>query len=484
MNSTNYKNIGLFLGPIAFFTLLYFPTEIVSAEVDKVIAAAAWMIIWWITEAVSIFITGLLPIVLFPLLGIMSIKEVCPKYASYIIYLLFGGFVIGLAIEKVQLHKRFALNILKLTGTSANGIVLGFMLASVLMSMWISNVATAVIMLPIAVSVIDLIMKEEKKHSSGKKNRYEKQYHNFALSVMLGIAYSANVGGVATIIGTPPNVYMLGYVQENYNIDIDFLSWFTLGFPFSALMFLIIYFIIVYVFYPNKLGKLKLSRDLIRDELKKLGRINKEEKIVIFIFLITVTLWMSQTIIKKWVPVLGNTTIAMIGAFAMLIAPSNLRKREFIMEWEDMSRFPWGIIIMYGGGIALGSALAKVGLIAMIAEFVSVQDWSAFASIIFIAIIVLFATELMSNTALITIVMPLLAGTATGLDAPLLYIIIPATIAASCAFILPISTPPNAVVYSSGRIKIHEMARIGIVLNIITILVLMILAKFVIPMIF
>ena len=484
-----YKNIGFVLVPIIFFVLLSLPINIVSSEADKVIAVAAWMVIWWITEAVSIFTTALLPLVLFPLLGIMNLKEVCPNYAHPILYLFFGGFVIALALEKVQLHKRFALNILRLTGTKANGVVFGFMLASVLMSMWISNTATSIIMLPIAISVIDLMIKEEKKYINDDENKIlkqyrAKQYHNFALSIMLGIAYCANVGGVATIIGTPPNLFMAGYLQYN-NISIDMWQWMKLGVPFSLVMLGIIYFLSVYLFYPNWLGELKLSGIIVHSQLKKLGKMSKEEKIVMIIFLITVFLWIFQKQIKVWFPALGNTTIiAMLGAFTMLVVPSNLKKREFVMKWDDMKRFPWGIIIMFGGGIALAAAFSKVGLIDMIASFVSSQDWGLSVVTVFFAVFALFATELMSNIALLTIALPLIGGIAVGLEVPLLYVVIPVTIACSCAFTLPISTPPNAVVYSSGHIKIHEMARIGIFLNIITILILIVIAEFVVPVIF
>ena len=486
MKVFSYKNIGFLLGPIAFFSLLYLsPLDNVSLIADKVIAVVAWMVIWWVSEAVSIFITALIPIVLFPLLGIMNIKEVCPHYSNQILYLFFGGLVIALALEKVQLHKRFALNILRLTGTNANGIVLGFMLASALMSMWISNTATSIIMLPIAISVVDLIKREETKSLKENDSVNSKKYRNFAISIMLGIAYSANVGGVGTIIGTPPNVFMVGYMSDSYGIDIGMGQWMLVGVPFTLIMLGIIYCLSVYVFYPNRLGKLKLSGKVIQSELKKLGRVNKKEKIVMVIFLTTVFLWIFQRQIKVWIPSLGNITIAMLGAFAMLVVPSNLRKREFILQWRDMKRFPWGIIILFGGGIALAAALSKAGLIDMIAHFASSQvSWSLLTVTIFLIAFVLFATELMSNIALITIGLPLITGVAIGLGAPLLYVVVPVTIACSCAFTLPISTPPNAIVYSSGHIKIHEMARIGIFLNIITILVLIIIAEFVVPAIF
>jgi len=446
---------------------------------DPVIAVAAWMIIWWITEAVSISVTALLPLALFPLLGILDIKSVASNYANPIVYLFFGGFIIALALEKVNLHKRIALSILKITGTKANGIILGFMISTALMSMWISNTASTVVMLPIAISVIGLLMNDT--------DGFTKKDQNFALAIMLGIAFSANIGGMATLIGTPPNSVMLAFLNEQYQIDIGFFQWMTMGVPFSIIMLAIAYFFIVHVFYPNKLGIISASGNIIQTEIDKLGRITKAEKIVLAIFILTACAWILRGPINNWFPSLKltDTTIAMIAAVAMFIVPLDLKKGSFPLQWEDTRRLPWGILVLFGGGLALASGLTQAGFIDMIGEYMAAKaHWSIWVITLVLIILMLFMTELMSNVALVTILIPLVVGISIGLDVPILYMVVPVTLAASCAFMLPMATPPNAIVFASGHVKVHEMARIGIVLNVISVLLLMVVAYYIVPLIF
>ena len=473
------KQIAFLLGPILCALILWLPFTIINEQMDPVIAVAVWMIIWWITETVSISVTALLPLALFPLLGILDIKSVASNYANPIVYLFFGGFVIALALEKVKLHKRIALSILKITGTKANGIILGFMISTALMSMWISNTASTVVMLPIAVSVISLLM--------NNADGFTKKDQNFALAIMLGIAFSANIGGMATLIGTPPNSVMLAFLNEQYQIDIGFFQWMIMGVPFSIIMLAIAYFFIVYVFYPNKLGTISASVNIIQTELDKLGRFTKGEKIVLAIFILTAVAWILRGPINNWFPnlKLTDTTIAMIAAVAMFIVPLDLRKGQFPLEWKDTSRLPWGILVLFGGGLALASGLTQAGFIDMIGEYMAAKaHWSIWIITLVLIILMLFMTELMSNVALVTILVPLVVGIAIGLDIPILYMVVPVTLAASCAFMLPMATPPNAIVFASGHIKVHEMARIGIVLNIISVLLLMVVAYYIVPLVF
>jgi len=395
------------------------------------------------------------------------------------VYLFFGGFVIALALEKVQLHKRIALSILKITGTNANGIILGFMIATALMSMWISNTASTVVMLPIAVSVIALLMDDA--------DGFTKNDQNFALAIMLGIAFSANIGGMATLIGTPPNSVMLAFLNETYQIDIGFFQWMKMGVPFSIVMLAIAYSFIVYVFYPNRLGTIKASGNIIQTELDKLGPMSKGEKVVLAIFLLTAIGWMLRGLFNSWFPnlKLTDTTIAMIAAVAMFIVPINLKKGEFPIKWEDTSRLPWGILILFGGGLALAGGLTQAGFIDMIGEFIaSKSHWSIWVITAVLIVIMLFMTELMSNVALVTILVPLVVGIAIGLEVPILEMVIPVTLAASCAFMLPMATPPNAIVFASGHIKVAEMARVGVVLNVISVLLLCFVAYYIVPMLF
>ncbi|MEP0263043.1 DASS family sodium-coupled anion symporter [Dokdonia sp.] len=474
------KKIGFLVGPLLCILLLILPFDIINPAIDRVIAIAAWMIIWWITEAVSISVTALIPLALFPLLGIGDIKSVASNYANPIVYLFFGGFVIALALEKVQLHKRIALSILKITGTKANGIVLGFMIATALMSMWISNTASTVVMLPIAVSVIQLLMDDA--------DGFTKNDKNFALSIMLGIAFAANIGGMSTLIGTPPNSVMLAFLNENYpELDIGFFQWMKMGVPFAILMLAITYFCITRIFFPNRLGQIGGSGDIIQNELKKLGKMNRGEKIVLVIFLCTAISWMLRSYLNTLLPniTLTDTTISVIAALAMFIVPLDLKKGKFPLDWKDTSRLPWGILILFGGGLALASGLKDAGFIAMIGDYISGQtDWSMWVVTAVLIFLMLFMTELMSNVALVTILIPLVIGIAIGMDVPILQLVVPVTLAASCAFMLPMATPPNAIVFASGHVRVGQMARIGIVLNLISVGLLFAIAYWVVPLLF
>ena len=473
------RKLGFILGPILFVVILYLPFDLVTPKIDTVIAVAIWMIVWWITEAVSISVTALIPLALFPLLGIGDIKSVASNYANPIVYLFFGGFVIALALEKVQLHKRIALSILKITGTKANGIILGFMIATGLMSMWISNTASTVVMLPIAVSVIQLLIDDA--------DGFTKNDRNFALSIMLGIAFGANIGGVATLIGTPPNSVMLAFLNETYNMDIGFFQWMKMGVPFAVVMMTITFFVITRIFFPNHLGNIGKSEHIIQNELDKLGAISKSEKIVLTIFLLTAASWMLRSQLNLLLPgiSLTDTTISVIAALLMFIIPTDFKKGNFPLNWEDTSRLPWGILILFGGGLALASGLADSGFIDMIGNYISSQEnWSVWVVIAVLIFLMLFMTELMSNVALVTILVPLVVGIAIGMDVPILQMVIPVTLASSCAFMLPMATPPNAIVFASGHVRVDQMARIGIVLNLISVGLLFALAYWVVSVLF
>ncbi len=473
------KKIGLLLGPLLFLLIYNLPFIIINAEADKVVAIAVWMICWWITETVSISVTALIPLCFFPLLQIMDIKSTASSYGSPIVFLFFGGFVMALALEKVKLHKRIALNIVKITGTTPNKVILGFMFATAFLSMWISNTATTVVMLPIGLSVIDLLKNDEDGFTQGDKN--------FALSLMLGIAYAANVGGVATIIGTPPNTVMIGFLEQEYGIDISFLKWMIMGVPFSIMMILLIYFVLVKIVYPNGLGVKNDSKEIIDSQLAKLGKVGPIEQRVLLIFMVTMLLWISRSYMNEWFPIIKLTDagISMLAAFALFTLPFNFGKHTFILEWNDTKKLPWGILILFGGGLALASALSKAGVIDYIGELVSSNTALSVLMVgSLLIVIMLFMTELMSNVALVAIFTPVIAGIALGLNVNMLHLLIPITMASSCAFMLPMATPPNAIVFASGYIKVHEMAKAGFVLNVLSVLILIAYMTYVIPLVF
>jgi len=472
------RKLGLFLGPIFFLVFSNLPTVLVSEMGDIVIATALWMVIWWITEAVSISVTALLPLLLFPLFDIMPIADVGANYGSPIVFLFFGGFVMALALEKVNLHKRIALNIIRITGTTPNKVVLGFMIATASLSMWISNTASTVVMLPIAMSVIGLLINDADGFTKNEKN--------FALSVMLGIAFSANAGGIATVIGTPPNSVMIGLLENEYNIEISFLKWMVIGVPFSITMIAISYLVLVKWMFPNKHLKFAASKEVINTELKKLGPMSGKEKMVLIIFGVTVFLWIFRTLINKIFPDLGlsDTIISMIAAISLFAIPYNLKKGDFLITWGDTHKLAWGILILFGGGLALAKGMNVTGIVDLVANAIASSEISILFTAILLIFLMLFMTELMSNVALVAVLAPVVAGIAIGLEIPILYLLIPVTMASSCAFMLPMATPPNAIVFASGYIKVHQMARVGIILNLIAVALLVVMFQFVIPMLF
>ena len=472
------KKIGLILGPLLFALTFFVPVENFNHQAIVVIGLAAWMVCWWITEAVSISVTALLPLVIFPLFGVMSMNEVGANYGSSIVFLFFGGFVLALALEKVNLHKRIALTIIHKTGTTPNRVILGFMMATAFMSMWISNTASTVVMLPIALSVIQLLVKSD--------DVFTKEEQHFSLSVMLGIAFSANAGGIATVIGTPPNSVLIGLLENEYNIEISFLKWMILGFPFSALMIGIIYIVLTRWMFPNTGIEFASSNELIAQKLADLGPTTAEEKHVLRIFGVTVFLWVFRSLINSIFPQLGlsDTMISVGCAIALFSIPLDYKKGIYILRWEDTSKLAWGILILFGGGLALAKGMSSTGLVSLITDSIAEAQLNVLLTTVLLIMLMLFMTELMSNVALVAVLAPVVAGIAMGLEIPILHLLIPVTMASSCAFMLPMATPPNAIVFASGYIKVAQMARVGIFINLIAVALLVLWFQFLIPLVF
>ena len=474
------RKVGLFLGPILFIIFLSLPRpSIFSEEAWSVIAMAALMLTWWITEAVPLAVTALIPMVALPLLGVKDMKAAAAPYANPIVFLFMGGFMIALAMERWKLHRRIALNIVRITGTNANGIVLGFLLATATMSMWISNTATTVMMLPIALSVIDLLVKDQDQFNA-------KGIRNFSLSIMLCIAYGANVGGTATIIGTPPNVVFAGFIEETYDFDVGFLEWMMLGLPFCLIMLVATYWMVVGIMFPNRLGQFEGASAVIQQEIVKLGPISREEKRVLAVFLTTALLWIFRSPINNvqhWVN-LTDPIIAMLAAISLFLIPLNFKEERFLLQWVDTQKLPWGILLLFGGGLSLAGALFDTGIIDLIGKQFEGANLSAFYIVLGLAMVSLFLTEVMSNVALVAIFLPVVSGIAAGLGIAPLEVCIPITLASSCAFMLPMSTPPNAIVFASGYLKVSDMVRVGVILNMITILVVATLIYQLIPLVF
>lgn len=468
-STSKSKIIGLVLGPMLFVTAYFLLSQTsLSYKGVVVLSLGAWMVAWWVTEAAPIPVTALLPMVLFPLFTIATAREAAAPYGDSIIFLFMGGFMIALGLEKHNLHQRIALNLIKLTGTSGNGIIMGFMLSTALISMWISNTATAVMMLPIASSVTNLLGKEVTEIDKPK-------FERFATGLMLSIAYAASIGGIATIIGTPPNVVTVGFIKRFYDQDVSFATWMVIGIPLMLAILASCYIIITRILYPNRLTSIEGSTELIASKLNELGQLSKEEKRVLAIFAVTCFFWIFRQNLNSLIGsnLLDDTTIAMAGGVLMFLTPIELRNSKFILEWSDMKNLPWGILLLFGGGLSLAQGMEDAGLVQLIGDQIAKQDnLSTSTLVLALSGLSMFLTELMSNVALTTIFIPVVLGIADGLHISPIILAMPVAFSASCAFMMPISTPPNAILFASGYISVKQMMKAGILLNLFSLILI------------
>lgn len=476
--SSTLRRTGFFLGPALFLLIHFFvDPNLVAPGATKVIAVGVLMITWWITEAVPNPVAALLPLILFPALGVMSMSESAVPFANPVVFLFMGGFMIALALEKHKLHERIAINLIRLTGTSGNGIILGFTLSSGLISMWISNTATALMMLPIGASVIQLLRRKDSP--AGKE--LSKGEQNFAVGLMLSIGYAASLGGMATIIGTPPNVVFVGFAKEFYNQDISFFRWMMIGVPLAVITLFSCYWMITRLLFPNNLQKIAGSDVLIADKLKELGPIRKEEKLTLFVFGLTSFFWIFQQGINSLLgaDIFNDTNIAVTGGVLMFLVPIDFKSDLFLISWDDTKRLPWGILILFGGGICLAKGMESTGIIGSIGDSIAgLKGISIWQIMLLLTLASIVLTEFMSNVALVTIFVPVVFGIAKGLNVDPYILALPVTFAASCAFMFPISTPPNAIVFSSGHIKMKDMIKAGIVLDVMCLIIIFLLSYF------
>lgn len=457
------KRVGFLGGLAIFFILLFIPApDGLSEEAWKTAAVTILMGIWWITEAIPISATALLPIVLFPVLGVNSISSATTPYANPLIFLFMGGFIIAVAMEKWQLHKRIAITILNIVGVKPSSIIIGFIISSSFLSMWVSNTATAIMMLPIAVSILDLL------NTEGRKGKM-----NFEIVLILSIAYACNIGGMGTLIGTPPNALLAGFLNENYGIEISFLQWMMVGVPIMLIALPVMYFVLTKLVYPIKLQEIEGGKDLIRNQLSKLGKISNQEKKVAIVFISAALLWMFRPLIGEFIPGLSDAGIAILASVVLFMIPSGNQDREGLMIWSDTKRLPWGVLILFGGGLSMASAISSTGLASWIGSGIGgLNTWPIVLIIVIVIALMVFLTEMTSNTASTAAFLPILASVAIGLGQNPLLLAIPIVFGASCAFMLPVATPPNAIVYGSGKITIPEMAKSGLWLNMIFIILL------------
>lgn len=473
------KIAALLLGPLACTAILLMPVPSgLNPEAWKVIACATWMILWWLTEIVPIPVTSLLPLVAFPLLGISGVQEAAAPYSNPNVFLFMGGFMIAAAMERWQLHLRIALHIIRLVGSSADRIILGFMLSSCLISMWISNTATTVMMLPIALAMIDLLLEDAKDGTTPK------EYLRFFTALMLGVAYAANIGGLATLVGTPPNIIFAGFIRETYHININFASWAMIGVPLALILLFLAWILLTKLIFRSHLGELHGSHDVVVKELRALGPMRREEKCVMFVFLLTAVLWMTSPWLSHWFPIKEFTepSIAIFSTILMFIIPTDVKKGQFILDWQTAVKIPWGILLLFGGGLSLANALANTGVIVWIGhELASLHGMGIMMVITLTITVVMIMTEFMSNMALTTIFLPVATALAISLGENPLLLAIPVTLASSAAFMFPMSTPPNAIVFASGHVTIPRMMKAGFFLNVISLVLIMLFIRSIIP---
>ena len=481
---TTAQLIGLIAGPLLFFLILFFfNPEGLSPEARAILAGTVWMAAWWITEAVPIPVTSLLPLVLFPLAGGLDVKSTASAYGDENIFLFMGGFMIALAMEKWNLHRRIALTIISAIGTNINRIVLGFMVATGFLSMWISNTATAMMMVPIGLAITYQVADALKNDPSVDTSQ---ENFGFGKALMLGIAYSASVGGIATLIGTPPNTALAAAMEKMYGIEISFGQWMLFGTPFAWLFILLIWLYLVKIAFPQKIKELPGGREMILAEKEKLGSASTEEKLVFTVFVLAALSWITRSFfLQNFLPGISDGVIAMLFAIVLFVIPAVNVKGDRLLDWETAVKLPWGILLLFGGGLAIAAGFVGSGLSEWIGgQLTALDAVPLIVVIIVVTALVIFLTEITSNTATAAMMYPIMGALAVALDVHPFALMVAAGVAASCAFMLPVATPPNAVVFGSGYLRIPDMAKAGLALNIMGVVLVPLFIWFLLPAVF
>jgi len=469
-----YKKIGLLMGPLLFtLCLIFVPvSETFTLPMRNTLASTCWIAIWWLSEAVPIPATSLLPLILFPLTGVMEFEQTAAGYADSIVFLFLGGFMLAAAMQRWNLHRRIALTIIKAVGAQPSRLIFGFMLATGFLSMWISNTATSMMLMPVGLAVILQVaglIKEQKLNIEVEAGKF-----SFGTALMLGIAYSASVGGMATLIGTPPNAIFASVAESTLGRNISFMDWMAFGFPLAAVFIVIAWFYVIKYFRVEQIKGLKVGKEVIAGEISQLGKMKHEEKMVLFVFSLVAVGWITRSLLFEDIfPALSDPMIAVTGALILFFLPSDISKGEFLLDWDTAVKIPWGILLLFGAGIAIAGSFSESGLTGWLGNQLAVLK-SAPELLVFFGVfaLVVFLSNITSNTGTVSMILPVMIAMAGAMAVHPLGFMIVATTAASYAFILPVATPPNAVVFSSGYISIEQMARAGIGITLITIILL------------
>lgn len=458
--------VGLLVGIALLVATLILPAPGGMSEPAWKAAGLMFLLAaWWSTEAIPIPATSLLPIVLVPALGLGTVAQATTPYANPTIFLFMGGFVLGLAMQRWNLHKRIALSVLLAVGSKPSHQIGGFMIATAFLSMWVSNTATAIMMLPIGLSVVSMY--------DGDQPEAVRKY---AVALLLGIAYAASIGGIGTLIGTPPNALLAGFLSSEYDIQIGFAQWMLIGVPIALTMLVVVWFMLSRKDFGLTSSN---SRDLLRQQLVDLGPMSRGEKLVGIMFLLTAAAWIFQPVLAKSLPWLNDTVIAIASAIIMFMIPVDLKKRQFLMDWETTTTMPWGVLLLFGGGLSLAAVISSSGLAVWIAESLGIfGTLPVLAMVLLITTVILFLTEVTSNTATAAAFLPLVGALAVGQDISPILFAVPAAVAASCAFMMPVATPPNAIVFGTGHMKISDMINAGFKLNLAGVAIVGIMAYY------
>lgn len=471
------EKIGLVSGPILFIVLLLPNFQGLSFEGKFVMASTAWIAVWWILEPIPIAATSLLPVVLFPLSGALDIKITTTTYYSPLIMLFMGGFIIALAIEKWNLHQRIALGTINYLGTNTRKIILGFMISTMFLSMWISNTATALMMLPIGIAIAKKIGELHNQDTKGGIN-------NFGKALMLSIAYASSIGGMATLIGTPTNAIFSAISLELYGKQITFAEWFVFGLPISLVCLFLAWFYLTRIAFKTTNSEATAARDEVGKQLRLLGKMRFEEKMVLFIFSFTALAWILRSfLLEALLPGIDDTVIAIGGALLLFVVPAKSGGSK-LMDWKTAKKLPWGVLLLFGGGLAIAAAFQSTGLADWMGDHLSSLQHYSFVLILFAVIIMVnFFTEITSNVATASVLLPILASLSNTIGVHPFGLMAGAVLASSCAFMLPVATPPNAIAYSTGHLKMGHMVRAGFWMNIISTMVLFLFVYYLMPLI-
>ncbi|MFA9431453.1 DASS family sodium-coupled anion symporter [Egicoccus sp. AB-alg2] len=475
--------IGRWAGPVAALaTYFLLPTGDggLTPGGRATTAVAVLMAVWWVTEALPLAVTALVPVVLMPLTGALDLDATLAPYANDLIFLFLGGFVIAIAMQRWGLHRRIALLTVRAVGTKSRQMIAGFMLATAFLSMWVSNTATAVMMLPIGVSVLGLVAKRVSSipgDGEGEPLTGEGA-PNIATALMLGIAYAASIGSLSTIIGTPPNAFLIGYLRQEQGVSIGFGQWMLFALPLSAVFLVITWIVLTRFLYPPEIDDVPGGRELIQSELDELGPISPGEKRVAVVFAATALAWILNSLLGDvWADTfLANLDDAMIGiaaAIILFLIPVDREHGTFVLDWTAARELPWGVLLLFGGGLSLAAAVSENGVDEFVGQQLqalsNVPVWVLIAAVVASVILL---TEMTSNTATAAALVPIIGGSAAVLGLDPVALAVPAALAATCAFALPVATPPNAIVFGSGHVTVAQMARAGVVLNVIGVLLI------------